>query len=165
MTRRNATKADTAAEERSLSELRHLILAAQREGNRWLADELRPAGLTPSQAEVLAVLAEQGELTLAQLGRLIVCETGSPSRVVDILVKRGLVRREPGTIDRRVIHLSLTPEACDLLELVSKAEHSLDAVMLQMLDPEEQMTLATLLRRILSGTGSGEAIQRRYGPR
>jgi DNA-binding MarR family transcriptional regulator len=161
MTRRKSTEADT--ETRALAELRHLVLAAQREGNRWLADELRPAGLTPSQAEILSVLAEQGELTLAEVGRLIVCETGSPSRVVDLLVKRDLVRREAGTTDRRVVHLSLTPQGRDLMELVTKAEHALNSAMLQALSSQERSTLAALLRRILAGTGSGEAIKKRYG--
>ncbi|GHO54498.1 hypothetical protein KSB_29730 [Ktedonobacter robiniae] len=37
-------------------ELRYLILAAQREGERILTEVLRPLDLTPSQAEVLHVL-------------------------------------------------------------------------------------------------------------
>jgi DNA-binding MarR family transcriptional regulator len=164
MSRRKST-ADSDAETRLLAELRHLVLAAQREGNRWLADELRPAGLTPSQAEILSVLSEQGDLTLAEVGRLIVCETGSPSRVVDLLVKRNLVRREPGTTDRRVVHLSLTPQGRDLMETVIKAEHALNTAMLQVLSPPERRTLVTLLRRMLEGTGSGAAISKRYGPR
>lgn len=162
MSRRKAT-AGAEAETRALAELRHLVLAAQREGNRWLADELRPAGLTPSQAEILSVLAERGELTLAEVGRLIVCETGSPSRVVDLLVKRELIRREPGTSDRRVVHLSLTAQGRDMVETVTKAEHALNTAMLQALNASERDTLAMLLRRILAGTGSGEAISKRYG--
>ena len=44
----------------SAEELRYLILAAQREGARALAELLRPAGLTAAQAEVLAVLDDAG---------------------------------------------------------------------------------------------------------
>src|SRR3954451_20095746 len=73
-------------------ELRYLVLAIQREGNRLLAAELRPLGITPSQAEVLRVLRDHGPLTLNALGGLLVCETGnSPSRLVDCLVAQGLV--------------------------------------------------------------------------
>lgn len=43
---------------RIAEELRYLILAIQREGNRLLAAELRPLGVTPSQAEVLRVLSD-----------------------------------------------------------------------------------------------------------
>lgn len=72
-------------------ELRYLILAARREGSRQSAAHLRSADLAPAQAEVLEVLRERAPLTLAELGRLLVCETGSPSRLVDGLVRRDLV--------------------------------------------------------------------------
>src|SRR5512132_4399231 len=76
-------------------ELRYLVLAIQREGNRLLAAELKPLGITPSQAEVLRVLRDHGPLTLNALGGLLVCETGnSPSRLVDRLVARGLIQRD-----------------------------------------------------------------------
>ena len=75
-------------------ELRYLILAAQREGNRAFARRLRPLGLTPSQAEVLRLLDERQPLSLTGLGELLVCESGTnPSRLVDRLVTTGLVRR------------------------------------------------------------------------
>ena len=44
-------------------ELRYLVLAAQREGNRMLAKGLHPLGLTPSQAEVLRVLQDHQPLS------------------------------------------------------------------------------------------------------
>ena len=69
-----------------IEELRYLILAAQREGNRLFADVLRPLHLTPSQAEVLRVLQDHEPLSLIALGDLLVCETGSPSRLVQGLV-------------------------------------------------------------------------------
>ncbi|MGH3797763.1 MAG: hypothetical protein ACRDSP_23065 [Pseudonocardiaceae bacterium] len=48
--------------------MRYLILAIQREGNRTLAAQPRPLGLTPSHGEVLSVLADSGPLTLTGLG-------------------------------------------------------------------------------------------------
>src|SRR6266540_6303039 len=81
------------------------------EGNRLLAAELRPMGLTPSQAEVLRVLADHQPLTLTALGELLVCETGSsPSRLVDRLVAQGLIQRDTDPADRRFLTLSLTTE-------------------------------------------------------
>ena len=65
---------------RAVEELRYLILAAQREGNRLLAQGLRALGLTPSQAEVLRILSDHQPLTLSALGGLLVCDSGqSPS--------------------------------------------------------------------------------------
>src|SRR3954468_928729 len=66
----------------SVEELRYLILGAQREGARALAELLRPAGLTAAQGEVIAVLQEAGQpLTVREIGERLVCETGSPSRL------------------------------------------------------------------------------------
>src|SRR3954451_4303041 len=64
-----------------VEELRYLILGAQREGARALAELLRPAGLTAAQAEVLAVLREAGKpLTVREIGERLVCEGGRPRR-------------------------------------------------------------------------------------
>ena len=68
-----------------IEQLRYLLLAAQREGNRFLADALEPLGLTPSQAEALRVLQDWQPLALVELGGLLVCEQGSPSRLVAVV--------------------------------------------------------------------------------
>src|SRR5262245_41840403 len=91
-----------------IEELRYLILAAQREGHRLLAEPLRPLGLTPSQAEVLHVLEDHEPLSLIALGDLLVSETGSPSRLVQGLVEDGLVERLPSAADKRMVTLTLT---------------------------------------------------------
>jgi DNA-binding MarR family transcriptional regulator len=89
--------------------IRYLVLAAQREGNRRLSNELRELGLTPSQAEVLRILGDHEPLTLSGLGALLVCESGTnPSRLVDRLVEAGLVARVDALDDRRRVELTLT---------------------------------------------------------
>ncbi|GHO47983.1 hypothetical protein [Ktedonospora formicarum] len=70
-----------------IEELRYLILAAQREGNRMFTEALRPLNLTSSQAEVLRVLQERQPLSLVALGSMLICEGGSPSRLVNGLVE------------------------------------------------------------------------------
>ena len=52
-----------------VEELRYLILALQREGNRLLAAGLRGLELTPSQAETLRVLADHQPLSPIRPGR------------------------------------------------------------------------------------------------
>src|SRR6266700_3672007 len=78
----------------TVEQLRYLVLAAQRDGNRALAARLRPLDLTPAQAEVLTVLAGADRpLTVRQIGEQLVCEPGSPSRLVASLVTAGLLAR------------------------------------------------------------------------
>lgn len=109
-------------------ELRYLILAAQREGNRLLTQALRPLGLTPAQAEAIRSLSDHQPLTLNGLGELLVCDSGqSPSRIVDRLVTKGLVERQPSTKDRRAVELTLTHEGTHLAKHVHHAEEGLHA--------------------------------------
>lgn len=147
----------------SATEVRHLILAAQRHGSRIMAGHLRAANLTPAQAEVLNVLASHEPLTLVELGRLMISETGSPSRLVGTLVTRGLVVREPGRDDRRVVRLRLTPAGQQTLADGRAQTAVIDDFIAGRLTPEEMADLAGLLRKLLHDTPGGLALQMRYG--
>jgi DNA-binding MarR family transcriptional regulator len=144
------------------SELRYLLLAAQREGARQMTGQLRPLNLTPAQAEILLVLAERAPLTLAEVGRLIVCESGSPSRIVDTLTKRSLVDREPGQVDRRVVYLRLTPRGEALIPALRDIDAQTDAMVTGHLTREEQEIMTRGLRQMLDGTPSGTALAARF---
>src|SRR4051812_12795817 len=80
-------------------------LAATSDGNRTLASLLRPVGVTPAQAEVLRVLEGPEPLTLSGIGERLVCEPGSPSRLVSSLVEAGLVVRRAHPSDARATTL------------------------------------------------------------
>ncbi len=147
---------------RAAEELRYLILAIQREGSRILAADLRPLGLTPSQAEVLRVLADFQPLTLSGLGELLVCEHGTnPSRLVDRLVSTGLLRRETHAGDRRRVTLSLTTDGEHLVRRIIDTEeqlyHTLDALTAH--QPIEQAL--TVLRALASAFPVAEVLSRR----
>ena len=144
--------------------LRYLVLAAQREGNRHLARELAPLGLTPSQGEVLRILGDHAPLTLSGLGELLVCESGSnPSRLVDRLVSAGLVERVPGAVDRRQVTLTLTAAGGDAEARVRDIEAGLhgriDAVLA---DAEvDGAALLDALQRLSAGAPAGLALEKR----
>src|SRR5215469_5594980 len=104
------------------NELRYLILAAQREGSRLFAEQLRPLGLTPAQAEVLAVLHEVHPLSLIEVGERLVCESGSPSRLVEGMVKSELVERIPSSTDQRKVSLTLTERGEQIYQQVAQIE-------------------------------------------
>ena len=87
---------------------RYLILAAQRQGNRILKVLLKDIGVTPSQAEVISVLKHNQPVTLKALGSLLICEEGSPSRLVERMVKEKFVERIREEIDSRYVRLALT---------------------------------------------------------
>jgi DNA-binding MarR family transcriptional regulator len=143
-------------------ELRYLILALQREGNRVLAAGLRPLQLTPSQAETLRVLADYQPLTLMGLGELLVCETGdNPSRLVDRLVKVGLIRREVDPGDRRHVTLTLTPAGLDRAREVATVEATLHDAMESLVAGQPLDQTLTLLRTLADAFPAGRALARR----
>ena len=142
-------------------ELRYLLLAVQREGNRMLAEALRPLDLTPSQAEVLRVLQERQPLSLIALGDLLVCEHGSPSRLVNGLVEAGLVERTPSLINGRMVTLTLTARGQERAEQVKSVEAAMYELIDKTLPDVSIPDLNALLWRFVKGRPTGNALARR----
>ncbi|WP_435081390.1 MarR family winged helix-turn-helix transcriptional regulator [Clavibacter michiganensis] len=130
-------------------ELRYLILGAQREGARAYAAALAPTGLTPAQAEAVVVLAEAPGISLVGLGARLVCEAGSPSRLVDALVRQGLVHRDPDPRSRRSVVLRLTTEGSRRVARVRAAEAAVHEAITDSLDDDAMQGAITALRRLL----------------
>src|SRR5262245_48118682 len=112
-----------------IEELRYLVLALQREGNRQLSEALRPLNLTPSQSEVLRVLAQFEQLTLIELGERLICESGSPSRLVTGMVEAGWVQKTPDPTDGRAVVLALTEAGQSLVKRLDVVEESYHALL------------------------------------
>jgi DNA-binding MarR family transcriptional regulator len=144
-----------------VEEFRYLVLAAQREGNRILTEALRPFDLTPSQAEVLRVLAEHQPLSLIALGDLLVCESGSPSRLVNGLVEADLIKRVPHASNGRMVTLTLTATGEEMATRVKAVEATLYAFIAESLEGQSLSEGMTLLWRLVEGRPAGEALARR----
>lgn len=139
-------------------EFRYLILGAQREGNRIFAEALQIYDITPSQAEVITLLNDYGSLSLLELGQRLVCESGSPSRLVDGLVKAGLVDRKTASEDRRRVDLSLTRTGKAKAVKVIKAEEAIYKVIRTLIPANQILTLNKALLGLLAHRSSGDAI-------
>jgi DNA-binding MarR family transcriptional regulator len=144
-----------------LDTVRYLILAAEREGARMMSAALRQVGLNSAQREVLEVVRQHGPLTLAELGRLLVCEVASPSRLVDGLVRRGLIDRRRGSGDKRVVMLELTPAGERVLEAAFPIS-GLRTHISARLTAEQIDHLTALLAQIVADTPSGVAVAARF---
>ncbi|QUD86933.1 MarR family winged helix-turn-helix transcriptional regulator [Phenylobacterium montanum] len=144
-------------------ELRYLILAAERTGGRMLAAGLKHLGLTPSQAEVLQVLSESGPVSLSTLGGMLVCESGSPSRLVAGLVARGLVAREAAAEDARIACLSLSQEGRALVRQLKGLDDELTGKIAASLTPKQVEAMVAGMRKLLGHTPLGQAVARRRG--
>jgi DNA-binding MarR family transcriptional regulator len=149
---------------RDVEELRYAILALQREGNRALAAGLKPIGVTPAQAEVLRVLEDNEPLTLAGLGDLLLCETGTgPSRLVDRLVTQGFVVRTTDPSDRRSVRLTLSAPGREAARQVAQVEAALYTAMDELSAGTPVDSTLVLLRAMLATFPSGAVLDRRTG--
>ncbi len=67
-------------------------------------------GISISQCHILDVLAEEGDLTMQQLAKRMFKSVSTMTRVVAQLVRRGYVKRHQDPEDRRIVHVSITPQ-------------------------------------------------------
>ena len=145
-----------------VEELRFLVLAAQREGSRALSELLAPIGLTAAQAEVLAVLRDEPHpLSVREIGQRLVCEGGSPSRLVATVVERGLAERNPSASDKRAVELTLTAEGRATAARVAEAETQLYEWLSETLTDADVRAVIHGLRKLVDGRPTGDAIARR----
>lgn len=142
-------------------ELRYLILAAQREGSRTFTELLKPLGLTPSQGEVLRVLYDYEPLSLIELGDLLVCETGSPSRLVNRLVEAGLIEQKQSEEDFRKVKLKLTEKGLNSVTAIIAIEEKMYASIGALLEGAPVQEFIKLLWKQVEGKPSGKALARR----
>jgi Fe2+ or Zn2+ uptake regulation protein len=80
---------------------------------RWLVEELKPIGLTPSQYNVLRILrgSSPEPLSATEICSRMVTHDPDLTRLMDRLEAAGLVRKQRGTRDRRVVDVHITPSA------------------------------------------------------
>ncbi len=146
-----------------IEELRYLMLAVQREGSRTLTEALHPLDLTPAQGEVLRVLQEFQPLSLIELGDLLVCESGSPSRLVNGMVEAGLIERVTSTVNRRKVTLTLTEKGQERAERVREVEQKMYCMISELLGEFSFPEIQEILWRFIEGRPAGDALARRTG--
>jgi len=142
-------------------ELRYLILAVQREGNRQLTEVLRALKLTPAQAEVLLVLQQYQPMTLLELGERLICETGSPSRLVKSMVEAGWVEKTPNPEDGRAINLRLTAAANSMLPQLNQIDQQFNEGIAAAFGDDALDALLAHLWPLAADSASGQALLRR----
>ena len=90
-------------------------------------------GISISQSHILDVLAEGGDLTMQQLARRMFKSVSTMTRVAGQLVRKGHIKRRQDAEDRRVVHVSITPQGKAILaaihrEMVESQKTTLQAI-------------------------------------
>jgi DNA-binding MarR family transcriptional regulator len=97
-----------------------------------------PAGVTVPQFRTLIFLSRHEGACLSDVTAHSGLTLATMSKVIDVLVKRGLVLREVSPEDRRRITLALTPEGRETLDRARRHTRSRVAEMLAVLSPAER---------------------------
>jgi DNA-binding MarR family transcriptional regulator len=90
-------------------------------------------------------------MAMKELGRRMHCDPSFVTAIADMLEKRGLARRAAHPGDRRVKHLILTGDGCDLKQRL-EAELSARMPWSSGLTDAERVQLLALIRKMLSAT-------------
>jgi DNA-binding MarR family transcriptional regulator len=127
------------------------FLNLQRTGDallHGLEAALKPAGLSPSQYNVLRILrgAEAEGLACREVGERMVTRDPDITRLLDRLEARGLVMRARDREDRRVITVRITPEGLRLLQALEAPVAELPRRQLGPLGEAQLRTLIELLQ-------------------
>ena len=67
-------------------------------------------GITPSQWSTLLAFDDKNVLKMNELSKRLALATSTMTRMIDNLVKEGLVERKPDFADRRLVMVHLTKE-------------------------------------------------------
>ena len=118
-----------------------------------VAEVIEPSGVTQQQYNVLRILrgaGREGLPTLAIADRMIERAPGI-TRLIDRLVKKGLVQRERLAGDRRCVQCRITEEGAVLLASLDGTVDDVDEQLLGMLSYADQARLIELLDQIREG--------------
>jgi len=116
---------------------------------RKIQDEL---GLTEAQCTFIGAMPAERSLNTGELCRTVGLSPSRGSRVIEDLVKRGLLARQADTDDRRIALVSLTTEGQRLKERIEALFQQCERAITRQLSPEELATVhagLALLARVM----------------
>jgi uncharacterized lipoprotein YddW (UPF0748 family)/DNA-binding MarR family transcriptional regulator len=117
--------------------------------NNWLSEKIAVIfddwDITPRQFNILRILRGEGKpLSTLQIRQRMLDKMSDTSRIVDRLLRKGLVRKTLNDEDRRLVDVVITPKGRKLLEKIDPLESEMDKMMVQLTEEE-----AGMLNRLL----------------
>lgn len=106
------------------------------------------ADLSMLQMHTLLYVREHGPASMKELADMQKMQPATTTALVDRLVAKGLLTRQPDAHDRRVTRVGLTPTGLELLGDIYTQKQEQTAMLLEVLAPEEQEHLVELMKKI-----------------
>ena len=121
---------------------------------QYAQKQLKQAGLkvTIDQWLILTNLQDNPEISQQELSARVFKDTASVTRIIDLLVKSGLLDRDVHADDRRRKSLSLTSKGKEILEQVRPVVKKNRATALEGLGEEDLKALRSHLQLIIRNT-------------
>jgi DNA-binding MarR family transcriptional regulator len=117
---------------------------------------VKPLGLTAQQIGVILMLSSRRASTPFELSRAMSYDSGSMTRLLDRLEKKGFVVRTRSDADRRMVKLELTSQGHEAARQLPGLGAAVLNEQLRGFSAEEHATLIELLGRfIANGLGDG----------
>ncbi|MEU7062890.1 MarR family transcriptional regulator [Streptomyces sp. NPDC046161] len=114
--------------------------------------QLAEHGVTVSQWTVLITVYRGDATTTREVARYADIDAGAVSRLVDRLIAKGLISREPDPGSRRILRLTLTDAGRDLAPRLAEIADRNDAYFFAHLDPDQRLQLEEWIRRLVGET-------------
>jgi DNA-binding MarR family transcriptional regulator len=126
------------------------LLGVTRASENHLREYLRlKHDTTLPRFDVLAALYRRREgVTMSDLSRMLLVSNGNATAVVDRLEGDGHVRRTPSEVDRRTVHVALTPEGLKAFEAMAEGHEAEVARLFADLSEEELDQMTAILKRV-----------------
>lgn len=109
---------------------------------------LRAVGLNLTEVNLLVMVFENGPLSQTQLAERYGIGRARAGAVVDTLESRGLIRRVPDVLDRRVWMVEAMPIAAELVEKINDIDASIRADLRDGMSRTERMQLSQMLHQL-----------------
>ena len=109
---------------------------------------LKKSGFTESQFKILDALYHLGALTQKSLGEKLLSSGGNITMVIDNLEKRGMVKRERGSDDRRLFYVKISDKGIAEIEQVMPNVVELITAQMNILSKQQQKELQSMCKKI-----------------
>lgn len=110
----------------------------------WLGE----LGLSRQQLAMLFIIGRQESLTVGALADCLATTSGATTQMIDHLIQKQLLSRSTDTVDRRIVHVALSPQGRQVMHEARGAHKQFLEHLLSPLSESELKTLVELISKL-----------------
>lgn len=131
-----------------------LLGSTHRRISNSFARALRPYDITPEQWSVLLMIAGRGGINQKEVADGVDKDQPTTARIVELLIKKGFIRKSMSPADRRAFLLYATPVGAELIEDTLPLEQQTIEKAVAGLRPDQLDQFRSMLEYIYTVTGN-----------